>query len=290
MERPRVVAVIVTRNRLELLKVCLRAVLCQTRPVDQIVVIDNDSSDGTAEWLAEQKALTIRQDNCGGAGGFHRGICEALKRDADWIWLMDDDGVPDESALEKLLLKIRPGRVAVNSLVLAIDDPSRLSFGFPIAAKNGFPSLRTSIWSLPELLARADEENTVDFAAFFNGSLIRAETLREVGNVIKELFIWGDELDLYWRLAARGEIRTVLDAIHYHPEPMSGTLPVWKMYYGLRNGIYINQQHLDRKLLRNLRQIAKYAMLFLPRPRDWKWFFYAISDGLRGNITVRIEP
>jgi rhamnopyranosyl-N-acetylglucosaminyl-diphospho-decaprenol beta-1,3/1,4-galactofuranosyltransferase len=204
---------------------------------------------------------------------------------------MDDDGAADESALEKLLEKTRPGRVALNSLVLATHDPSRLSFGMPIAnERNGFPSLRKPISNLKELLSSADEENTVAFAAFFNGSLIRAETVREVGNILKELFIWGDELDFYWRLAARGEIRTVLDAIHYHPEHMIGSLPVWKMYYGLRNGIYINQQHLDRKLLRNARQILKYTILFLPRPRDWKWFFYAISDGFRGNITVRIEP
>ncbi len=103
-------------------------------------------------------------------------------------------------------------------------------------------------------------------------------------------YSWGDELDLYWRLATRGEIRTVLDAIHYHPEPKNADLPVWKMYYGLRNGIYINQQHLDRKWLRNIRQIATYTLLFLPRPKDWMWFFYAISDGFRGRLTVRIMP
>jgi rhamnopyranosyl-N-acetylglucosaminyl-diphospho-decaprenol beta-1,3/1,4-galactofuranosyltransferase len=174
--------------------------------------------------------------------------------------------------------------------VLATDDPSRLSFGMPIAAKNGFPSLKRPLWNLAELLPYADDENTVPFANFFNGSLLRAETVQKVGNIIEELFIWGDELDLFWRLSTRGEIRTVLDAIHHHPEPKNASLPVWKLYYGLRNGIYINQQHLDRRLLRNLRQLVKYTLLFLPRPKDWKWYFFAISDGFRGRLTVRIMP
>lgn len=86
-----VVAVVVTYNRRELLKrnlSCLRA----NRPVQSIVVVNNGSTDGTTEWLKEQKDLiVIHQENVGGSGGFYRGIQHACQLKADWIWCMDDD-------------------------------------------------------------------------------------------------------------------------------------------------------------------------------------------------------
>lgn len=63
-------AVVVTYNRKELLKrniTCLRA----NTPVSSIVVVNNGSTDGTGEWLDDQKDLTvIHQENVGGSGGF----------------------------------------------------------------------------------------------------------------------------------------------------------------------------------------------------------------------------
>lgn len=98
------IAIIVTFNRLRLLKECLAAVKSQTRPPDQIIVINNGSTDGTAEWLALQEELiTYSQPNSGGAGGFSRGIAEAYLLDADWIWVMDDDTIPKTNALEELM-------------------------------------------------------------------------------------------------------------------------------------------------------------------------------------------
>ena len=64
-----IIAVVVTYNRKELLKrniTCLRA----NTPVSSIVVVNNGSTDGTGEWLDDQKDLTvIHQENVGGSGG-----------------------------------------------------------------------------------------------------------------------------------------------------------------------------------------------------------------------------
>ncbi|MGL5810898.1 MAG: glycosyltransferase, partial [Nocardioides sp.] len=104
----RVVAVVVTFNRLDL----LRRLLGELRDIDgvaEILVIDNASTDGTGAWLRDQEAdgPTIRArtlpTNTGGAGGFHTGVEWAMRRDADLIWLMDDDGRPEASCLDTLL-------------------------------------------------------------------------------------------------------------------------------------------------------------------------------------------
>ena len=103
--RDGVYAVVVTHNRLPLLQECIQAIQEQTHQVCGIIVVNNGSSDGTAEWLLGQQKLTvISQPNLGGAGGFNTGIRQARDRGASWIWCMDDDTIPQADCLEKLLV------------------------------------------------------------------------------------------------------------------------------------------------------------------------------------------
>lgn len=102
----RVVAVVVTFERAALLAGCLRALRAQQRPPDLVVAVDNASTDGTAALLrgAFPEVRVIRlSENVGSAGGFARGMAAALAEGADWVWLMDDDVVPDHSCLADLL-------------------------------------------------------------------------------------------------------------------------------------------------------------------------------------------
>lgn len=99
----KVSSVVVTYNRLQLLIRVIAAIKSQTFRVDEIIVVNNSSTDGTNEWLSNQSDITvITQDNLGGAGGFNRGIKYAYDSNADWIWTMDDDVFPEPTALEEL--------------------------------------------------------------------------------------------------------------------------------------------------------------------------------------------
>jgi len=51
-----VCAVIPTYNRSALLAECLESVLHQTRPADEVIVVDNASTDGTGEMVAQKFA------------------------------------------------------------------------------------------------------------------------------------------------------------------------------------------------------------------------------------------
>ncbi|RIJ02065.1 glycosyltransferase, partial [Clavibacter nebraskensis] len=105
--RPRVVAVVVAWNRRELVVETLAALAAQTVPLHEVVVIDNASTDGSADVIRArfpEVALTTLPTNTGGAGGFTAGIERAISvHDAELVWLMDDDTVPDPPALEELL-------------------------------------------------------------------------------------------------------------------------------------------------------------------------------------------
>lgn len=88
----KIAAVVVTFNRLELLKQCIQSLRIQTYKLDEIIVINNSSTDGTLEWLNQQKDLTIiTQENSGSAGGQHTGIKTAYEKGHDWILCTDDD-------------------------------------------------------------------------------------------------------------------------------------------------------------------------------------------------------
>jgi len=49
----KITVLVVTYNRKELLRNCLAALLAQTAKVEHLVIVDNASTDGTAEWLRE---------------------------------------------------------------------------------------------------------------------------------------------------------------------------------------------------------------------------------------------
>ena len=102
-----VTAVVVTYNRLPLLRRCLAALQGQTAQGLRVLVVDNASADGTAEYLKTlaMSGLVCRilTENLGGAGGFAYGMQAAAKLGCKAVWLMDDDTLPEPQALEALL-------------------------------------------------------------------------------------------------------------------------------------------------------------------------------------------
>ena len=107
-------AVVVTYNRKALLVECLTALLNQTHCPDRIYVIDQNSTDGTEDLLRECGILSNRRvsywkssENTGGAGGFRSGIAKAYQAGYSWIWVMDDDAIPDPDACQEMLHLLR---------------------------------------------------------------------------------------------------------------------------------------------------------------------------------------
>lgn len=97
----KVAAVIPHWNRAALLRTLLDNLRLQTRPFDEIVVVDNGSTDGSAELAEEAGARVIRLDrNYGFAVAVNRGIAVT---DADWVAILNNDVTLDSGWLERLL-------------------------------------------------------------------------------------------------------------------------------------------------------------------------------------------
>ena len=102
----RIAAIVVTYNRKELLLRCLKKILEQEDVSCDVLVVDNASTDGTKTAVEEiQDSRVIYRNtgkNLGGAGGFNYGMRWALEAGYEYLWIMDDDTLPEPDALSQL--------------------------------------------------------------------------------------------------------------------------------------------------------------------------------------------
>ena len=212
----------------------------QTYKNFDILVVNNGSTDGTTEYLAEQTDIkVINQDNLGGAGGFYAGMKYMMDNGYDWLWMMDDDGVPDSKQLDKLLaFNKKTGYVFLNALVVDKNDHKKLAFG-PL---NGHKY--TYVDEVPE------NEDFDVLIAPFNGTFIKRNVIEKIGLIKKECFIWGDEHEYSLRARRAGyTTHTVTTAIHYHPTSKAHKGCVFP---GLSNkNVLVQPKHFSHYFYRN---------------------------------------
>jgi len=310
--QPKIAAVVVTYNRRALLDGCLDALLRQDRPLDEILVIDNASTDDTAEMLAKKyngKVTHVRlEENVGGAGGFYEGIRLAYEKGHDWIWVMDDDVEPLADAL----------RVLAGSS--AFSDPS-VGFLASLVLDSNLKAQISPYRRFNRLMAAcpAIDEGSLDRplvpieAAGFLGGMIRREAIDTVGLPLKDLFIYWDDTEFIYRISRRFKVFLVpaSKVVHRYvwvPPPRrsilgtltkGSTVPVsqtWRFYYNLRNSIFIRTRYVKPWLapLIPVLAVAKplgAALLFNDHKfARCKILCQAAIDGVLGRLGKRINP
>jgi len=235
------IAVIVTYNRLTLLKECVEALNNQTRQTDAILVVNNGSTDDTEQWLQSQQNLHfITQKNTGSGGGFKTAIRWAYQNGYSWIWCMDDDGYPKADAFEKLMEPDLDRLYLRNCAV--IDKADKKSF----------------VWKTKNYAnVEAIDRNIIKGIGHpFNGTLLHRNIVERVGLPKKHYFMWGDESEYYYRITRKNKIPvcTVANSIHYHPASAFNFRndwdygKAWKMYFYIRNRFHIDKARFGNKV------------------------------------------
>ena len=191
-------AVVVTYNRLELLKQNIKKLLEQNYPCD-ILVVDNASTDGTDKAMPsmEEAGMLLYRNtkaNLGGAGGFNYGMRWAVEAGYSYIWVMDDDCLPSPDALEKLMEadKLLDGNYGWLSSVALWTDGRE--------CKMNRQKLKKSFYEYAPLMKYGLVQAT---QATFVSLFLRAETILRHGLPIKEYYIWGDDIEFTRRIAVR---------------------------------------------------------------------------------------
>ncbi len=238
----KVIAVVVTYNRLSLLRECIEALRTQTRRPDAILVVNNGSTDNTQQWLQDQTdIISVNQQNIGGAGGFNTAIEKGYRMGYEWIWCMDDDGSPKEDALEKLLSVEHHELKLLNCAVINKEDKKSFVWN-----TGGHKTLEDVPGKIIEGIGHP-----------FNGTFINRRIVERVGTPKAQFFLWGDETEYYYRIVRQNKIPvcTVADSIHYHPAASFSFKQdwdyksAWKMYYYIRNRFFIHKAKFNLKII-----------------------------------------
>lgn len=253
-------AIVVTYNRLSILKECLCKLLKQSYHLDNIFVINNDSNDGTKDWLDNLDEEVIKpinvHKNLGGAGGFSLGVKLAYEESSsEYFWLMDDDTMPLSNALSALVLSAHKlhndiGYLCSNVRWWKNNQPSYMNV--PVASKD---------WN--DLL---NDGLVKTISASFVSLLIPRMLVKKVGLPIADMFIWGDDVEYTTRLSRCLNSYLVADSIVLHKSRSNSTnesvfnVSINRLVY--YKCMFRNRLYISRKYYR-LRKTIKLFMVYI---------------------------
>ena len=285
-----VTAVVVTHNRPEELRMVVSALFAQTAKVDRVLVIDNASPIPAAKILADfSQVQVVRSEvNTGGAGGFAFAVQEALKGNADWIWMMDDDAVPRPDSLFELLrsAKSLPERSgALCCAVYEFDELAtmhRRSFNFNTGLETSLPKRSYA------------QDNCLINTGSFVGFMVRSSAVREVGLPNASFFIAYDDSEYSLRLIKAGWSiwlipKSGIDHLRTVQSKLSTSEFGLKHFYNIRNRIVVVRQYANWKMISGVVAIIYGILIWLVARNSFRLtairqFLKAVSDGWIGKL------
>lgn len=286
-----VCAVIVTFERPLLLMECLDAIARQTRAPDRVLVIDNASRDETARIVRDRYPwveLVVLPENVGGAGGFHEGVRLGHDGGADWVWLMDDDTIPEAGALAALMRRTthvdplgRPPSL-LSSRVVWTDG--RLH---PMN-RPGFERTRL------ELVVDGAVHRMMPLrATTFVSLLVARRAIDEHGLPLAGYFIWSDDIEYTARILRSGAGYVIPESVVVHKTARAHTAVTSvgaRFYFHVRNTIYMlrgpawTAAEKPSLLFGLLVSVGQYLRVNHFAPRSLPAISRGVRDGLRREI------
>lgn len=309
-----VCALIVTYNRKELLYNLLIKLSEQSYPVLGIVIVDNDSKDGTSDLLLNKKVINSisidhsvwnewngisifyhkNSSNIGGSGGFAQAFSIAKELPYDCVWAMDDDVSPDRECLENMMQYL--------------DETSKVCI--PCRGDERFRDCAIQRYDLNNPFYFHINECKKDIINFdsittpyvyvedmaFEGPLMYKSVIDEVGIPNKDYFILYDDTDYAHRLCSVTRIRYIVGAkLKKMIIPHEKSSWKWKSYYNLRNSVYFEKKYGKNIFVKYLRPFLRtfdllLRALFKGQFYRIKWLLRAYWDGLCGHMGKTYDP
>ncbi len=264
----KILAVVVTYNRKELLTECVEALLHQECSFLDVLIVDNASTDGTYDFiepLLKNKRVIYENtgSNLGGAGGFNFGMKMATKLGYDYIWMMDDDTIVKKDSLTKLL---------------EADEYLKGNYGFlsstPLWTDGNICRMNKQKIKKGQKDTKYPKISFASFVAFF----IKTEVVREVGLPIKEFFIWADDMEYSYRIQKKYDCYLVTDSevVHKTTNNIGSNIAkdderIERYKYAFRNEAYISKKKGFFGLLYNFAKNCKNIIRIIFKSKKYRF-------------------
>jgi len=259
----------------------------------KIIVADNNSSDGSKEYLEEFSRKNgnlipiFIPENTGGSGGFHTGLEYASRCGFDYVMLCDNDIILDKNCIRNMMefLESHADFGAVGSLVYLLDEPDEIQeYGafidmdsFDIELPYHKEKLRAE--ELPEFIE-------CDYLAACC-VMVRGTVIKKCGFFQKDYFIYWDDIEWFYRIKLSGyKIGAYSKAVVWHKGNITNRENTFGPYYSWRNRIRFFLTYLDdRQLGRFIESIFDevFRMVFMLHLRRRNCYItsilFAVEDG-----------
>jgi GT2 family glycosyltransferase len=296
-QRLRIAAVVVTHDRPDELRQVITALRSQIRAPDHIIVFDNGGPVRASVILrehADSLEIIHSKENLGGAGGFAQGLALGLERGADWIWLLDDDAVPEPDALAGLLAVLPDLSANTGALCCGVREYG--TWG----RRHRRYFERWTGWE-HSLGAKAYDRDRIEIdTGSFVGFLVSARAAHAVGLPDAGFFLAYDDTDYSLRLRDAGwRLWLVPGSVINHLRNRSSRLHSSrfgdKHYYNIRNRLIVKRRHARLPNLATIEGLA-YAVLLWMVAEGWKdgagWraLWRSMADGIAGRLGALGAP
>lgn len=293
---PRFSIVIVTWNALSHLKTYLPSVAATEHDSFEIVIADNNSTDGTAGWVRDHYPgvrLARFDDNYGYCGGNNRAV--PYTQGEILVFLNNDVAVePDWLDVLDRGFREHPEAAALQPKIRSYREPGRFEYAGAAGGhldRYGYPFCRGRLFDTLEPDRGQYDEPSPVFWASGAALAVRKSCFREAGGFDEDFEFHMDEIDLCWRLWRLGwEVRCEPESVVYHLG--GGSLPMdspRKVYYNYRNSLFMLWKNYSTGALWGrlpvrigLDKVAALRALMRGNPREFRAILRAYNDFLGG--------
>jgi GT2 family glycosyltransferase len=273
-------------NGRHFLKECLESVVAAMQPTDEVIVVDNGSTDGSQGYIQDsfpQVRLIENSWNTGFSHAVNQGIRQAA---GDYVFLLNNDTFIEKEAIRHLVEAIETDEtvLSVNGLMLDYLRRDRLD--------GAGDSLTIFGWAYRRKMdyLNAGIKSQRVFSSCGGATLYRRKIFDEIGYFDEDYFAYYEDVDIGFRGNVHG-YKNLLAAdavIYHHRQGTSGQgRNVFKTRLSARNSIYMVYKNLPLwMLLLNLPFLAaghfiKY--LFYARHRLNGTYWQGVREAL-GNL------
>jgi len=233
-----ITVIIVNWNGGNLLQRCLLHLQMQSYQPERILLMDNGSSDGSAQLAAQVSGVTVRylNENWGFAAANNRALDEC---DTEWVALLNPDALPDKDWLLNLIKASQqyPAISVFGSKQIQLESPDKID------GKGDIYHISGLLWRDGYGKTQSDDDNIGQaiFSPCACAALYRLSALKQVGGFDEDFFCYVEDVDLGFRLQLGNySARYVPDAIVYHAGSAStgGQHSDFSVYHGHRNMVW----------------------------------------------------